>query len=70
MEACHASSRSTLELLSFLGYAVRTGNFKRGLNRLIAVDLQEMSMPDKPRSGNQKYRLSAKGHIWLAKAKS
>ena len=70
MEACHASSRSTPELLSVLGYAVRTGNFKRGLKRLIAMDLLEMSMPGKPRSRNQKYRLSAKGRIWLAKEKS
>lgn len=70
MEACHASSRSTSELLSVLGYAVRTGNFKRGLKRLIAVDLLEMSMPSKPRSRNQKYRLSAKGRILFAKEKS
>jgi ATP-dependent DNA helicase RecG len=70
MEACQDSSRSTPELLSVLGYAVRTGNFKRGLKRLIAMDLLEMSMPGKPRSRNQNYRLSAKGRIWLAKEKS
>ena len=66
MEACLVSSRSTPELLSVLGYAVRTGNFKRGLQRLIAINLLEMSMAGKPRSRNQKYRLSEKGRIWLA----
>ena len=61
MESCLASTRSTPELLTALGYAVRIGNFKRGLTRLIAMDLLEMSMPGKPRSKNQKYRLTAKG---------
>ena len=70
MEACLASPRSTPELLTALGYAVRTGNFKRGLARLMAMDLLEMSMPGKPRSKNQKYRLTAKGRDWLVKEKS
>ena len=69
MESCLASTRSTPELLTALGYAVRTGNFKRGLTRLIAMDLLEMSMPGKPRSKNQKYRLTAKGRK-LIKEKS
>lgn len=69
MEACFASPRSTPELLAALGYAVRTGNFKRGLTRLIAMEMLEMSMPGKPRSKNQKYRLTAKGRR-LIKEKS
>ncbi|MDO8804973.1 MAG: hypothetical protein Q7R35_11105 [Elusimicrobiota bacterium] len=67
MEACSAAPQSTPELLTALGYAVRTGNFKRGLKRLIAIELLEMSMPGKPRSKSQKYRLTVKGRAWLTR---
>jgi len=66
MAACLAAPRSTPELLTTLGYTVRTGNFKRGLKNLIALNLLEMSMPDSPRSKNQMYRLTDKGRAWLA----
>jgi ATP-dependent DNA helicase RecG len=66
MAACLAAPRSTTELLTTLGYAVRTGNFKRGLKNLIALNLLEMSMPDSPRSKKQKYRLTDKGRALLA----
>ncbi len=69
METCLVSARCTPELLTALGYAARTGNFKRGLKRLIAMALLEMSMPGKPRSKNQKYRLTDKGRAWLAETK-
>ena len=68
MEACSVCPRSTPELLTALGYIERTGNFKRGLTRLIAKRLLEMSLPGKPRSKNQRYRVTDKGRAWLAKA--
>ncbi len=69
METCLVSPHSAPELLTALGYAARTGNFKRGLKRLIAMTLLEMSMPGKPRSRLQKYRLTDKGRSWMASAK-
>ena len=66
MAACLTAPRSTPNLLATLGYAMRTGNFKRGLKNLIALNLLEMSMPDSPRSKNQTYRLTEKGREWLA----
>jgi transcriptional regulator with XRE-family HTH domain len=45
MKACLSSSRTAAQLLTSLGYTVRTGNFKRGLQHLIATDLLAMSIP-------------------------
>ena len=36
----------------------------------IALGLLEMTIPDKPRSSRQKYRLTDKGRAWLASAKT
>lgn len=69
MAACLVSPQSSPELLTALGYTARTGNFKRGLKNLIALNLLEMNMPDTPRSKNQKYRLTEKGRTWLAERK-
>lgn len=65
LEACRSTPQSTPELLAALGYAMRTGNFKRGLKRLLSVGLLEPSVPGKQRSKNQKYRLTEKGHECL-----
>ena len=69
MEACFSTPKTAAELLKFLGYTARTGNFKRALARLLSVGLVEMSMPDKPRSRNQKYRLTGKGKKVLEEKK-
>ena len=65
MEACLASPRRAPDLVKSLGYTSRTGNFKRGLNRLIHMELLELIIPDRPRSKNQKYILTDKGKAWL-----
>jgi transcriptional regulator with XRE-family HTH domain len=66
MEACSASSRSAPDLLKSLGYTARAGSFKGGLKQLIASGLLAMTIPARPRSKNQKYRLTLKGKTWLA----
>jgi len=53
------------ELLAAVGYTERSGNFKRSMEKLLAQSLLVMTMPDKPRSSNQKYRLTPKGKALL-----
>lgn len=54
-------------LLQAAGYRERTGNFKRSLEKLLAVHFLELTLPDKPTSPKQKYRLTPKGRAWLDK---
>jgi ATP-dependent DNA helicase RecG len=35
----------------------------------LAEGLVEMTRPDKPRSSKQRYRLTEKGRVWLARSK-
>lgn len=58
-------NRSGQELLTAAGYETRTGNFKRSLEKLLQATLLEMTIPAKPNSRLQKYRLTAKGRSWL-----
>ncbi|WP_372807959.1 Fic family protein [Pontiella sp.] len=55
------------QLLSFLGYSSRTRNYESAIRHLIEMNLIEMTIPDKPRSKKQKYRLTEKGRALLAK---
>ena len=56
-------------LLTVLGYPQPTGNFKKALAKLLDVSLIEMTIPDKPNSRLQKYRLTPKGQNLLASSK-
>ena len=49
------------ELLKTAGYKNRTGNFKRSIEKLLKTGLLAMSLPDKPRSKNQKYYITEHG---------
>lgn len=49
-----------------VGRANRTKFRDQFLNPLLDAGYLEMTVPDKPRSSKQKYRLSEKGHIALA----
>jgi predicted HTH transcriptional regulator len=65
LEACKEAPKTGQELLDIAGYSTRTGNFKRSLNRLLISRLICMTIPGKPRSSKQKYRLTETGHHLL-----
>ena len=48
-------------LVSLLGLKSKTGAFKRSVNELIDAHLIEYTIPDKPKSRLQKYRLTETG---------
>ncbi len=54
-------------LMAKTGHTNRTRFRNAVLKPLIATGLIEMTIPDKPRSSKQKYRLTAKGHSILAR---
>ncbi len=53
--------KSTPQLLVLLGYPRRTRNYEAAIKGLLDFKLIEMTLPDKPRSKNQQYRLTEKG---------
>jgi hypothetical protein len=55
-----------VHLMAIAERADRTKFRHQVLNPLLAEGLIEMTIPDKPRSSNQKYRLADKGRAWLA----
>jgi len=64
--ACGTGERSGKDLALVAGYQTRTGNFKKGLQRLVELGLVELTIPDKPTSSRQRYRITPKGRAWLA----
>lgn len=69
LAACSQEPRGTRDLLESLGYADRTGNFKRGLKRLMALGFLKMVVPDRPRSRLQRYMTTETGRRALQGAK-
>ena len=61
LRACAGEGAASRELQHAGGYAGRTRSFERRLNRLLSAGLIEMTIPDKPRSPAQRYRLTDKG---------
>jgi ATP-dependent DNA helicase RecG len=53
------------ELLTLLGYRQKTGNYKAAMEKLSALNLIEYTIPGKPNSRLQKYRLTPKGRTLL-----
>ena len=58
-------SKAMVHLILVTGRSDRTKFRDQVLNPLIEVGLIEMTIPDKPRSSKQKYRLTAKGRTLL-----
>ena len=52
-------------LLAALGYAQPTGNYKVAMGKLLQTGLIEYTLPDKPNSRLQQYRLTAQGKALL-----
>ena len=56
-----AEPKSTPDILVMLGYKTRAGAYKKMMIKLIEAELIVMTIPESPRSKNQKYRLTEKG---------
>ncbi len=69
LTACSETPKSGKELLEIASYRERTGNFKRAIKRLLAQKLIEMTLPDKPTSHTQRYRITPKGRNALNRNK-
>jgi hypothetical protein len=65
LQACLDDAVPAEALSAAAGHSSRTGHFKRWLNRLLHGGLLEMTVPDKPRSPAQRYRLTEKGQAAL-----
>jgi predicted HTH transcriptional regulator len=63
--SCAEGPKATPDLLLALGYTTRTGNFKKAIARLLESGSLELTIPDKPRSGRQRYRLTTMGEARL-----
>lgn len=64
--ACGTGEMTGKDLARVAGYQTRTGNFKKGLQRLVELGLVELTIPDKPTSSRQRYRITPKGRSWAA----
>ncbi len=67
LSACSSGEKTGKELLLVAGYRDRTGNFKKGLQRLLDHQFIVRTIPDKPNSRLQKYRLTEKGENYFKK---
>ena len=66
LRACAGEPRSKADLLHAAGLANAYLNYKRHIQPLLAEGLLEMTVPDKPNSRLQKYRLTKKGRSHLS----
>ena len=48
-------------MLAFMGLSDRTKFRRKYIHQLLEAGILELTIPDKPNSQNQKYRLTAKG---------
>lgn len=64
--AFFAEPRAAREIQEALGLLHRETFLDNYLTPILAADLLERTIPDKPTSPNQKYRLTEKGRGWLA----
>ncbi|MBW2738885.1 MAG: DUF4062 domain-containing protein [Deltaproteobacteria bacterium] len=67
MHAIWQGPLSMNELVNILGLKSKTGALKRTIGELLANKLLVYTIPDKPNSRLQKYRLTEKGRDFLAK---
>jgi ATP-dependent DNA helicase RecG len=65
LEALVSGALSSAELTAVLGLKSKTGAFKRSIRELVERELIEYTIPDKPKSRLQKYRLTTKGRQFV-----
>ena len=68
LRACLDAPVAAEALMAAAGHVGRTGRFRRYLQRLLHDGLLELTVPGKPRSPAQKYRLTHEGHVALRRA--
>ena len=66
LQACLDGPVAAEVLMVAAGHSRRTGQFRRGLDRILRDELLDMTFPDKPRSPMQTYRLTESGRAVLA----
>jgi ATP-dependent DNA helicase RecG len=64
LRAC-MTEQSMVELLAVAGRTNRTKFRDQVLRPLLDTGLVEMTLPEKPRRGKQRYRATARGRAWL-----
>ena len=70
LEKCATEVSTRGELLQATGFSKRSGGIQRQLKSLLEMNLLELTIPDKPTSPLQKYRLTEKGKLLLDKLNS
>ncbi len=65
LQALEYKSLSRKEIFAVIGMSSDSRSFKRNMEPLLTAGLMEMTLPDKPSSRLQKYRLTAKGKVVL-----
>ena len=68
LQACLDDPVAADALMATAGHVSRTGQFRRWLHRLLRDGLLEMTVPGKPRSPAQRYRLTQRGRAFLIRA--
>ena len=63
--ACATAPLSSAEIAATLGHKQLSGNLRKALPRLRSAGLLEYTLPEKPNSRLQKYRLTDKGRVLI-----
>jgi ATP-dependent DNA helicase RecG len=56
-----AGVASSADIAASLGHRQLSGNIRKALPSMVTAGLLEYTIPDKPRSSKQKYRLTERG---------